>query len=182
MEGSEVPIAIEVPNRITEEWIKTALEVGIITNGRRTFFVKTYPENSQERTLLVDTYGFPVPGKSGKGYFYHGTKIEDLPGIANHGVFADARNPNIAASLGNEAAYTARIRESKLNLGIVAVAKGPWDLVDIPVSPIIEGTGVPGQKFQGSREELPIPDYLKKVTDLRILPEENILGFYLIKQ
>lgn len=171
-----------IPDQITQKWVEQALSAGKVEKGGKQLFARPYPTTAQEKVWLTDNFGLPIPGPNGQGYIYHGTSIESLPEIANHGIFGIPDHPTLSTDNTQEVRNAARNRHSSLKKGIVAVWKSPWSEAEIPRSSWPEPMGWPSQKFEGDRQRLNLPDHLKNAKDLRQLPPDKLIGFYIIEQ
>ncbi len=184
--GSEPqrPSPVRVPEVVTAAFIDSALNEQMATVGDRTLFVRQYPQNVDERLWLANAYGAPVPGDSEDsfGYFFHGTRIADLPGIAQFGVFGVPNNPTVATGQDGQVLNAAKRKQDSLHRGCVAVFRGPWSLYEQDGNGFPESIGVPAMQFTGDRTQLPIPQHLMDAADLRQLPPEYLIGFYIVQQ
>lgn len=174
--------SVEIPKRVSREWVEQALLAGKIEKGNKTFFVRKFPETTTEKIWLTDTYGLPTSGPEGVGYIYHGTSAESLPDIVDHGIFGVPEHPTISGDATDEVKSTAINRTSKIGKGIVAIWRTSWRDVEIPTTAWPEPMGWPSGSFDGDRSSLPIPEHLKKASDLRQLPSDNLIGFYIVDQ
>lgn len=171
-----------IPDQLSEVWIEQALSAGKVEKDGKELFVRPYPTTPQEKVWLTDNYGLPVPGPDGEGYIYHGTNIESLPEIAANGVFGIPDHPTLSTDNTQEVRNAARNRNSLLKKGVVAVWKSPWSAVEIPKLSWPEPMGWPSKRFEGDRQRLNLPDHLKNADDLRQLPPDKLIGFYIIEQ
>jgi hypothetical protein len=174
--------AIEIPEKISSDWLDRVLEVGVVEKGDKSFFIKMFPENTIDKTWLTDTYGLPIPGKDGSGYFYHGTNAEVLPQIAENGIFGIPNHPTMSGEINEEVRSTAKYRRSRIGKGLVAVWKAPWSEVDIPSDSWPEPMGWPSSQYSGDKTSLAIPQHLKDAPDLRQMSPDNLIGFYVVDQ
>jgi len=169
---------LTTPDVITAQWVSEALKKGQIEKDGKIFFFRPYPRSDNERVWLTDNYGLPIPGPEGEGFIYHGTNIERLPNIIESGVFGIPKHPTLSHLNNYEVLNAARHVYSRIGIGLIAVWRSPWDDIEIQGTGWPEPMGWPTKKYEGSREELDLPDHLKNAEDLRQLPPDNLIGFY----
>lgn len=165
---------------ITNDWLQEALAAREITLEGKSFFLRPLTDTSEETAWRTGTYGFSDEKTT---FVFHGTNIESLPTLAKYGVFGIPGNHTISRSFGGEVRNAARNRDSALGYGIIAVWKVPWsDVEDTKDSLAEDPTGVPTQRYEGDRAALTfLPDDLQNHPDLRNLPADNLIGFYVIE-
>ena len=183
IETTEGKTYLQVPEKITAEWIEEAQKIGYIEYGGRKFFLRSDPDSQREVAWRLENYGLPTSGSDGEGYIYHGTHVEDLPSIVHDGVLGKPEHPTLSTVWSEEVVNAAQNRHSDLKKGIVCVWKSPWKNVEIPPYSWPEQMGWPAKRFEDDRSRLNIPDHLKETQDLRQLkPDDGLIGFYVVKQ
>jgi hypothetical protein len=74
----------------------------------------------------------------------------------------------------------------KSNGGAAALERNPgfsaWGDIEVQGTAWPEPMGWPTRRYDGTRESLDLPDHLKDADDLRQLPPDNLIGFFVFKR
>lgn len=172
---------IEIPERITTEWIDAALKRGSIRSHKgKKLFVREHDPSFEETQWLKENYGEIETGRpEAKTYVYHAAPAENINNYLKHGLFTAPISINLSGIRSEQVHNTATHKGGSLGRSAVFVWKTPWKNLEYKGG-FHEHYYIPKKKYEG---QLPqgLPKHLRDSEDLRVLAPDDIIGVYINK-
>lgn len=175
-EGESIDVKIEIPETITSEWIKDALEAGSVYHKGRRLFVRPHDISLKEDTWLEENFGYR--GESNDVYAFSATATENIPSYIKCGLISDAERINLSGIRAEKVNNAVKNLPSKLGQNAIVVwktnlknveYKGGFNELHLTPTRVI------------TRDDLPqeVQDHFGNAKELRQLPPEDIIGIYI---